>query len=178
MSNHIYNKPMISLATNGNLTDVLSSLPLASPIGYHVDDLDLSATNINIFDPSSLKLHQLTDPYLVDCLNRALSQIDTSKIQLKTISSTIGGSSSSHDHEKDLQTKNLNYSPLIQTCVSLNPKLFNGALSGQVAFQRSNHSNQTMPVISPKQQQSPSLKHMPVCSVSLSRVLGRPIKAQ
>jgi hypothetical protein len=63
---------------------VLRDLPLASPIDYFVDE-DLQNAPVKLFDnqqqlDKSNQLLNSNDPYLVDVINRTLSQIDTSKM--------------------------------------------------------------------------------------------------
>ncbi len=59
-------------------------MPLASPIDYFADE-DFQNTPVKLFDnqqqlEKSNQLLNSNDPYLVDVINRTLSQIDTSKM--------------------------------------------------------------------------------------------------
>lgn len=114
--------PSASISTVSNLSDVLRDLPLASSTDYINDE----TIHVNLFDnkqqqEKTAQLMQSTDAYLCDLLNRTLSQIDTSKIQMN--------SHALSQEDTLLKQPIANIPPILQTTLLFNPKLFNGALS-------------------------------------------------
>ncbi len=114
--------PTVSISTVSNLSDVLRDLPLASPTDYINDE----TIHVNLFDNKqhqerAAQLMQSTDAYLCDLLNRTLTQIDTSKIQMNPHALS---------QEDGLVKQPIaTIPPILQTTLLFNPKLYNGALS-------------------------------------------------
>ena len=91
--NIVTNVPKVSLTSIGNLSDLLKDLPLIRPIDNQLFDLESDYfeydSYFNLIDnkqqlEKSNKLLSLTDPNFTDIINKTLSQIDTSKITLKS----------------------------------------------------------------------------------------------
>ncbi len=127
---------------------VLREMPLVTPTDYYIEnDAAHQLSSLSLFDnqqqfDKASQLINSTDPSLVELLSHTLSQIDTSKIQLK------------HDIQKKTSSQALHIPPILQSALAFNQNLFNGALNDQFAklkHQRNTGNSQQQP----QQQQYP-----------------------
>ncbi len=134
-------------------------MPLVTPTDYYIEnDAAYQLSSLSLFDnqqqfDKASQLINSTDPSLVELLSHTLSQIDTSKIQLK------------HDVQKKTPSQVLHIPPILQSALAYNQNLFNGALNEH--YTKLNHQRTTG---YPQQQQyqGPSSSALAAATTSLA----------
>ncbi len=142
-------------------------MPLVTPTDYYIENETAhQLSSLSLFDnqqqlDKATQLINTTDPYLVELLNNTLSQIDTSKIQMK------------NDLRKNTTSQAPHIPPILQSALAFNQNLFNGALNEHYARlnpqRNSGFSHQQQQKQQQKQQyQGPSSSILSAATTSLA----------